>query len=117
MRFVVVGSSAAALQFFFAWGLLWYGLRPALAAALAFSLAFLLAYNVHRRWTFATDARHLTVLPRYILVQIASASAAAIAAEVALSWLHWPNTAIALVATLVSGSLAYVLTSRWAFAV
>ena len=114
VRFLVVGSSAAALQFLFSWLFLRLGIWPALAALLAFGIAFTFAYCSHRYWTFSTKTGHRVLLPRYMAAQFLCALTAALATEATYS-LHWPNVAVAIAATLVSGALAYFLTSRWVF--
>jgi len=73
-RFIIVGSSAAAVHF--ALVLLQVEVldwKPLLANVLAFLLAFQVSYAGHRFWTFSdTTLQHTESLPRFFLVASSS---------------------------------------------
>lgn len=118
VRFLVVGVLAAALQFVLTYGFMRLGWVPALAVFVAFMVAFVSAYCAHRSWTFAgggvARVAHGRALPRYALTQVMSLVLGAGVAELAAGLL-FSHAMTAAAATLASGGLSYVLSSRWVF--
>jgi putative flippase GtrA len=116
MRFIVVGSAAAVLQFSLTYAFIALGARPAMASAGAYGIAFCSAYVAQKYWTFESSTGHHRTLPRYLAVQLLSAALAAAAAEAAAVLLGLPTLGISIMSTLVGSGTSYVLSSRWAFA-
>lgn len=119
-RFLLVGVLAAALQLVLTYTFMRLGWAPALAVFVAFMAAFVSAYGAHRSWTFAGGGAgrvtHGRALPRYALTQLMSLALGAGVAELAASLLL-PHALVAVAATVASGGLSYVLSSRWVFSV
>lgn len=115
IRFLIVGVLASILQFVLTYGFMRLGLMPALAVSVAFMVAFASAYSAHRRWTFSSvRVVHGRALPRYALTQCLSLALGACMAEICAR-LALPHALTAAAATLASGGLSYVLSSRWVF--
>ena len=115
IRFVVVGASAALLQFGLTLALIRLDVRPAVAACLAFLAALFCAYSGQRRWTFASSRRHAVLLPRYAGAQAVVMGVTALAAELMSTFTMASPFQISAVATLLAGLLSYVLSSVWVF--
>lgn len=65
-------------------------------------------------WAFSNRELHVKVLPRYVLTQLMSLALGAGVAELAASLLL-SHALAAAAATVASGGLSYVLSSRWVF--
>ena len=73
VRFGCVGVAAAATNFAVVILLVTHAkLHPLIANIFAFFIAFQVSFYGHRLWTFASVAKHLTSLAKYLMVAIAS---------------------------------------------
>jgi putative flippase GtrA len=115
VRFLITGCGAALLQFGVTAALIDMGMKPGYASGGAYLVALVAAYAAHRAWTFRSvqlSVRRSAL--RYLLVQLLSAATAALTAS-AVSTLAGSASTIALVSTVASSTLSFVLSSQWAF--
>jgi putative flippase GtrA len=115
VRFVITGSGAALLQFGLTVALIDAGVKAGYASGCAYAISLIAAYLAHRAWTFRSV--RLTVRRsalRYVAVQLLSAATAALTAS-AVSKFAGSASTIALVSTVASSTLSFVLSSQWAF--
>ncbi len=116
LRFIIVGASAAALQFLLTYLLMRIWSTPFNAAAAAYVAAFIYAYLLHRQWTFSTRQAHRRTLPRYAIAQIGCALLGGVVAEVCAAHLRLDRLPVAAASTIAASGAAYVLSVRWVFA-
>jgi putative flippase GtrA len=71
-RFIIVGSTAALVNFLGVWGLVAvFSLAPLLANLIAYIVASSVSYLGHYHWTFTSNRQHKTSVIRfYILLAI-----------------------------------------------
>ncbi len=74
MRFVIVGGTAALVNFLVVvYFVEIQSLRPLTANIIAFMLAFQVSYFGHRLWTFnESSVEHRTAIPRLLLIAISN---------------------------------------------
>lgn len=117
LRFIVVGSAAAAVHLLvvlvLVQGLQWL---PLLANIAAFIVAFQVSYCGHHFWTFAHDERaHQQSLPRFLLVAISSFCLNEFLYFLLLHYApfpYWFSLCVVLVAVAV---ITFLLSKFWAF--
>jgi putative flippase GtrA len=118
LRFIIVGSAAAAVHFLvvlvLVQGLHWL---PLLANIAAFVVAFQVSYCGHHFWTFAHDTRsHQQSLPRFLLVAIGSFCLNEFLYFLLLHYApfpYWLSLGMVLVSVAV---ITFLLGKFWAFA-
>lgn len=114
-RFVVVGISAAALQWVLTYLLLRRGDSPFIAACVGQLIAFAYAYSLHRRWTFPGSSLNSSTLLRYAVVQILCAGLGGGLAQSLARYTSLDPVYLAAIVTIVVSAASYLLSSRWAF--
>jgi putative flippase GtrA len=73
VRFVVIGASAALVNFAIVVALVEsHLLQPLSANVVAFIIAFQISYWGHRHWTFAATNQHKIAVPRLLIVSISN---------------------------------------------
>lgn len=118
MRFIVVGTSAAAVH----WAVVrcaveWFGLVPLVANVLGWMIAFSVSFSGHRLWTFS-DTTSLDTgqsLGRFLIVSLTGfmINEATYAVLLQFGWLPYDLT-LAVVLVLVAGG-TFVVSRAWAF--
>lgn len=115
VRFSIVGLIAAAIQLIFISGLIEIGAMPVVAVSISFIVAMGFSYIGQKKWTFINNKSHKLVLIKYFCVQFL-ALFLSVASASYISGFYWASSVIiAVVATLVAGSVSFILGLLWAF--
>lgn len=70
-RFGVIGTLAAFTQLIGVYGLVdGFHLTPLVANIFAFIIAFQVSYHGHKLWTFASEAKHLHAMSKFLVVAV-----------------------------------------------
>jgi putative flippase GtrA len=116
-RYVLVGLLATSVHYATLVMLVeWAGLDAGVAAATGATCGALAAYAGNKRFTFASDARHVRALPRFLAVAAASAATSATLVWAGTRWLALPYLLPQAVATALVLGAGYSLNRRWSFA-
>ena len=117
-RFVIVGTSAAAVHFccvLFQVEILHW--QPLLANVLAFLVAFIVSYSGHRFWTFADiTLDHAQSLPRFFLIASTSFALNEVMYYCLLKYTPLPYWLSLGIVLLLVAVLTFVSGRLWAFA-
>jgi putative flippase GtrA len=104
-----IGISAAAVATFTA--------QPAwLVSSLCYAGFIGPVYLLHRRYSFQSEAAHSRALPRYIAVQLCSLGLATLFSFVAYGVAGLPTLSAAIVVTVLTSGISFLVLRRWAFA-
>lgn len=115
LRFIIVGTGAALLLFALTFVFAALGLPGFAAGLLAYALTFAAAYLAQRSWTFGGAASHARALPRYFVLQAASALLSGLTTHLTIAGLGFSPLAAAAMTTLAASAVSYVVSSRWVF--
>ncbi len=116
LRFLITGSSAAALFFTLSVVTLEAGMRPFAGTLTAYGVAFIAAYATQRAWTFRGAHRHRDAFPRYLATQLGCAFLSAGLARLLAETFGLPPLPMAAITTLASSGASYLLSRYWVFA-
>lgn len=118
VSFILIGGGAAIA--FILLSSLMIGLLPTIEAwmvsAACYAGTIVPVYLLHRRYTFASDASHWQALPRYFVVQMMALSLATLFGFVFHGTLALPSLPAAVLVTLLTSGINFVVLRSWAFA-
>ena len=118
LAFVVIGGAAAfayiglssaavtAIRTLPAW----------LVSSLCYAAFIVPVYLLHRRFSFSSTAEHGRALPRYVAVQLTSLGLATLFSFVAYGVLGLPTMTSAIVVTVLTSGINFLVSRHWAFA-
>ena len=104
--FVVLSSAAVGLG---------TGLPDWIVSALCYAAFVLPVYLLHRRFTFVSDARHSSALPRYVAVQISGVTLASLFSFLAYTVLGFPALFASIAVTALTSGVNFAILKLWAF--
>jgi putative flippase GtrA len=116
VRFALAGIGAAGLFWAASFGLVRSGVSPFWSSLGAYALAFAAGYTLQHGWTFGARHAHRRSLPRYALLQIASALVSGLTADVAVNYFGLSAIAMATTTTILTSTLGVVGSLFWVFA-
>ena len=104
-----IGASAAAVATF-------DSLPAWLVSSLCYAGFIVPVYLLHRRFSFRSNAAHGRALPRYVAVQLTSLGLATLFSYVAYGVIGLPTLTAAIVVTVLTSGLNFLVSRHWAFA-
>ncbi len=117
MRFVIVGTLAAAVHYvvgLFAFSVLGFG--PSVSNIIGYACGFPVSYAGHRSWTFEeTREPHRVALPRYAMVQLGSFLTNNVLLYLAVKFLPLPFWFILGAVLVIVAVLTFVTSKIWVF--
>jgi len=93
------------------------GMPDWVVSALCYVAMIFPAYLAHRRFSFRSKAPHGVALPRYVAVQMSAIVLATIFSFVCYGIFGMPTLAAALVVTVLTSGVNFVVLRFWAFAI
>lgn len=106
--FGFIGASTAAVALF--------DTVPAwLVSSLCYAAFIVPVYLLHRRFSFQSGAAHARALPRYVAVQVGNLTLATLFSYVAYGIVGMPTLAAAVVVTVFTAGISFLVLRRWAF--
>jgi putative flippase GtrA len=114
-RFVVTGVFGAGLFFLLCFTLLLSGVSSAASGLLGYAGAFGATYLLQHGWSFGGASPHAQALPRYFLLQVASALLAAVLLHVAVGRFGLSHLLASLLVTFMNGALSFIVSRYWVF--
>jgi putative flippase GtrA len=115
VRYLLVGLGTN-LALLGAFGLLvWLGLPALLVTALIYVLGIMISYLVNRNWAFASSARHIRAVPRYVAACGLGFVVSMLGTWVFHDVLGWPPMPDQLGVMLVSAMLIFWSVNAHAF--
>jgi putative flippase GtrA len=104
-----IGVSAAAVAMF--------ETQPAwLVSSLCYAGFIVPVYLLHRRYAFQSATAHSRALPRYVAVQLSGLGLATLFSFVAYGVVGLPTLSAAIVVTVLTSGINFLILRRWAFA-
>ncbi len=103
-----IGASTAAVVVF--------NTAPAwLVSSLCYAAFIVPVYLLHRRFSFQSVAAHGRALPRYVAVQLGNLTLATLFSYIAYGIVGMPTLAAAVVVTVLTAGISFLVLRRWAF--
>ena len=87
-----------------------------LVSSLCYAAFILPVYLLHRRYSFQSGVAHARALPRYVVVQVTSLGLATLFSFIAYGVVGLPTLTSAIVVTVLTSGINFLVSRRWAFA-
>lgn len=115
VRFVIVGTSSAAIFFLLSYLQISQGVRPIFAGIISYALTFGGTYLIHHHWTFESSATHKESLPRYLMLQLMCAGVASAVTEILTMRFSLAPFLSSLFVTVLASSASFAVSKFWVF--
>lgn len=115
LRFALSGGAAAVVYCVVLVQLSAMGLRPWLSGFLGYLLSMPVAFVLHKMFTFRSDVPYKRELPRFIATSLIGIILASATPALLTSTSHVPMPWVALMTSIVTPLITYILMSLWVF--
>ncbi len=116
-RFGIIGIAAACTQFAGVFILVhFFHLHPLLANVFAFLVAFQVSFHGHKFWTFASEAKHLHAMSKFLVVALLSFCLNEGLYTYFLLRLHLNYLVALVIVLIIVPPITFILSKFWAFA-